>query len=487
MTRLRRDGAGKFSGASVLTECAAEKTGLTALIVEDDQAVCDILQRIVESQGYTVVVCATAAAAVAAFAAEVPHLILMDWMLPDMDGLELSKAFRASERGKYLTILMISGKDSPEDIATAIAAGVNYFMAKPVERKVLNIWLSAAHQQVRDYLQREKDDLALAKIQEELVDNNLQLEEALSRANAMAMEAEQAYIEINQIFKTVAGGIILVDKHCDLLRCNDSFLKMAGVTREKSQKHKCYEIFHSCICETEACPLQQIKKGEKRVEREIERVSTDGQTAYYSIVSTPFKGPSGDLIGIVEHIIDITERVKAEKALAESERRYKELSLVDELTRLFNKRYFNTQLQLEVERANRHGHPLSLLLLDIDNFKHHNDTYGHADGDRVLARLGQVIAESLRVNDVPCRYGGEEFTIILPETSGEQAAVVAERIRARFAEEIFQPNSKETVRKTVSIGVTQYRGGESSQCLLERADQNMYEAKQSGKNRYVLK
>ena len=470
-----------------MAERAAEKTGLTALIVEDDQAVCDLLQRIVESQGYTVVVCATAAAAVAAFTAEVPHLVLMDWMLPDMDGLELSKAFRASERGKYLTILMISGKDSPEDIATAIAAGVNYFMAKPVERKVLNIWLSAAHQQVRDCLQREKDDLALAKIQEELVDNNVQLEEALSRANAMAMEAEQAYIEINQIFKTVAGGILLVDRHCNILRSNDSFLTMAGVAREKSQKHKCYEIFHSCICETEDCPLQQIKKGEKRVEREIDRVDPDGQTAYYSIVSTPFKGPSGDLLGIVEHITEITERVKAEKALAESERRYKELSLVDELTRLFNKRYFNTQLQLEVERANRHGHPLSLLLLDIDNFKHHNDTYGHADGDRVLARLGQVIAESLRVNDVPCRYGGEEFTIILPETSGEQAIVVAERVRSRFAGEIFQPNPKETVRKTVSIGVTQYRVGESGQSLVERADQNMYEAKQGGKNQYVLK
>ncbi|MFH1019427.1 MAG: diguanylate cyclase [Pseudomonadota bacterium] len=469
-----------------MTECTPEKTGFTALIVEDDQAICDLLQRIVERLGYTVVVCTTAASAKAAFAEAHPHLILMDWLLPDLDGLELSRIFRASERGKYLTILMISGKDSPADIATAISAGVNYFMAKPVEKKVLDIWLSAAFKHVQDCLQREGADLALAKVKEDLEDNNLQLEEALGRANAMAVETEQAYIEINQIFKTVAGGIILVDKHCNLLRYNDSFLKMAGVKRENVHDHKCYEIFHSCLCRTEECPLQRVRKGEKRIESEIEKEGPDG-TAYYSIISTPFKGPAGDLIGIVEHITDITERVKAEKALAESERRYKELSLVDELTRLFNKRYFNTQLELEVERANRHGHPLSLLLLDIDNFKHHNDTYGHADGDRVLARLGQVIAESLRVNDVPCRYGGEEFTIILPVTSGEQAIVVTERIRTRFAGEIFQPTPRETVRKTVSIGVTQYRAGESGQSLLERADQNMYEAKQSGKNRYVLK
>lgn len=476
-----------ISGEAVLGECVPGKAEFSALIVEEDQAACDLLQRIVEARGYTAVVCATAASAMEAFAAGYPHLILMDWLLPDMDGLELSRMFRTSDRGKYLTILMISGKDSPEDIATAIAAGVNYFMAKPVERKVLDIWLSASSKHVQDCLQREADDLALAKTKEDLEENNLQLEAALGRANAMAMEAEQAYIEINQIFKTVAGGIILVDKHCSILRCNDAFLKMAGVKREKLHDRKCYEIFHSCLCNTEECPLQRIRKGEKRIESEIEKEGPGGKIVYYSMISTPFKGPSGDLLGVVEHITDITERVKAEKALAESEHRYKELSLVDELTRLFNKRYFNTHLQLEVERANRHGQPLSLLLLDIDNFKHHNDTYGHADGDRVLARLGQVIAESLRVNDVPCRYGGEEFTIILPVTSGEQATVVAERIRVRFAGEVFQPTAQETVRKTVSIGVTQYRGGESGQSLLERADQNMYEAKQSGKNRYVLK
>ncbi|MBU2537060.1 MAG: diguanylate cyclase [Proteobacteria bacterium] len=470
-----------------MPEHEPKKEELIALIVEDDQDVCDLLQRIVESQGYMVVACTSAASAQEAFVANSPHLVLMDWLLPDMDGLELVKAFRSSERGKYLTVLMISGKDSPEDLATAIASGADFFMGKPVERKVLDIWLSAAFQHVRDSLQREEDDLSLIKIREELEDNNLQLEEALSRANTMAMEAEQAYIEIHQIFKTVAGGILLVDKHCNLLRCNDSFLQMAGVSREKVHDQKCYEIFHSCLCNTEQCPLQRIKKGEKRIESEIEKENSNGTTSYYSIISTPFKGPIGDLIGVVEHITDITERVKAEKALAESEHRYKELSLVDELTKLFNKRYFNTQLQLEVERANRHGQPLSLLLMDIDNFKHHNDTYGHADGDRVLARLGQVVAESLRVNDVPCRYGGEEFTIILPETSGEQATVVAERIRSRFAGEVFRPTPQDTVRKTISIGVTQYRAGESGQSLLERADQNMYEAKQSGKNRYVLK
>ncbi|MGV1100239.1 diguanylate cyclase [Thiovibrio sp. JS02] len=470
-----------------MTECSPEKAGFSALIVEDEALVRDLLKRLVEGHGYKVMACGSVAEAMEAFEAGQPQLVLMDWMLAGgEDGLALSRKLRASARGKYLTILMISGKDQPEDIASAIDAGVNYFMVKPVEKSILDTWLSVACRQVRDSLQREEDDLALAKFQEELEANNLQLEEALARANQLAMEAEQAYIEINQIFKTVAGGILLVDRNCKLLRCNDSFLRMAGVAKEEARGRKCYEIFHSCLCNTSECPLQKIKKGKKRIESEIEKENEDGSVSCYHIISTPFVGPSGDLIGIVEHITDITERVKAERALAESERRYRELSTVDELTRLYNKRYFNKQLRLEVARAKRYHHPLSLLLMDIDNFKIHNDTYGHADGDRVLARLGKVIAGSLRTNDVPCRYGGEEFTIILPDTSGENAAVVAERIRTRFADEVFSPKPEEKVRKTVSIGLTQYRAGESEEALLERADHNMYQAKQGGKNRCVL-
>ena len=467
-------------------QSVSEQNGITVLIVEDEQPVRELLVRLVERHGYQTVSCDGADMALEAFQVHRPELILTDWMLPGMDGVELSRRLREQEEGKYLTILMSSAKDSPEDIATATDAGVNFFMVKPIEKQVLDIWLSVSRKHVLDCRQRRLDDQALAAYQAELEANNQQLEEALGRANALATEAEQAYIEINQIFKTVAGGILLVDKRCNLLRCNESFLKMAGVDRDRAHGVKCHDLFRSGFCDTENCPIRRIKKGEKRVEQDVERVEDGGELKYYHSISTPFTGPGGDLIGIVEHITDITERVKAEQALAESEHRYRELSTVDELTGLFNKRYFNKHLQLEVERAHRYGHPLALLLMDIDNFKLHNDTYGHGEGDRVLARLGQVIAASLRTNDVPCRYGGEEFTIILPATSGEQGVVVAERIRSRFAAEAFHPESGKTVHKTVSIGVTQYVQGDTEQGFVERADQNMYAAKQGGKNRYVL-
>lgn len=471
-----------------MTATESENVRYRVLIIEDEAPVRDVLSRIVSAQGFDITLSNDAESGLQAMAENYPHLLILDWMLPGMDSLELCQKLRAGEQGRYLTILMVSGKSEPEDVAAVISAGANFFMAKPIERKVLETWLSVARTNIRESLKRQADAKALANYQQELESYNEQLEEAVSRANEMAMEAEQAFIEINQIFKTVAGGILLVDKKCNLLRCNDSFLDMAGITRdEQLSGSKCYEIFHSCLCNTDDCPLHRIKKGKRRIESEIEKEGMDGSIAHYHIISTPFTGPGGDLIGVVEHITDITARVKAEKALKESELRYKELSIIDELTQLYNKRYFNKYLLLEVERARRHGYPLSLLLMDIDDFKIHNDTYGHADGDKVLARLGKIIAGAVRKNDIPCRYGGEEFTIILPDTPGEASQVVAERIRERFSNEVFYPTPSVQVQKTVSIGITQYRQEETEESLLERADHNMYEAKQTGKNRCVLK
>jgi two-component system cell cycle response regulator len=195
----------------------------------------------------------------------------------------------------------------------------------------------------------------------------------------------------------------------------------------------------------------------------------------------------GELVGIVEHISDITKRVEAEEALKESEKRYRELSRVDELTGLFNKRYFNRVLDDEIKRVERNGQPLSLIMMDIDNFKHHNDTYGHADGDKVLAQLGTILSSSIRTTDLACRYGGEEFVIILPSTAGEGGALLAERIRKKFAEKSFYPTPEEKVNKTLSLGITQFVPGDNIESFVKRADANLYKAKSKGKNQCILK
>jgi diguanylate cyclase (GGDEF)-like protein/PAS domain S-box-containing protein len=180
---------------------------------------------------------------------------------------------------------------------------------------------------------------------------------------------------------------------------------------------------------------------------------------------------------------DITERKRIEEALQDSENRYRELSIIDALTQLYNSRHFYFQLKVEIDRANRYGQPLTLLLLDLDNFKTYNDTYGHIEGDQVLMRLGQVVKRCLRETDFAYRYGGEEFTILLPMTTGKDAVVTAERIRAEFKEETFSPAQGQDVHVTVSIGLTQYKPQEDMKAFVHRVDQLMYCGKKNGKDR----
>ena len=192
----------------------------------------------------------------------------------------------------------------------------------------------------------------------------------------------------------------------------------------------------------------------------------------------------GTLIGAIETLENITGRRLAEEALKESEARYRILSVTDALTKLYNSRQFYDQLKLEIERADRYGHPLSLLLLDIDNFKNFNDSYGHLEGDVVLIKLGEVIRRCLRKTDSAYRFGGEEFTVILPETTGDAATILAERIREEYENEAFHPLDRlESLHGTVSIGVAQYILQEELRPFLKRADSNMYHAKGQGKNR----
>ena len=190
---------------------------------------------------------------------------------------------------------------------------------------------------------------------------------------------------------------------------------------------------------------------------------------------------------VVEYIIinyrDITERKKAEDALKESEQKYRELSIIDDLTQIYNSRHFYAQLEREIERSNRYGQPLTLLLLDLDNFKTFNDTYGHVEGDHVLSRVGHVVKRCLRETDSAYRYGGEEFTIMLPMTKSEEGIVTAKRIQTKLRKEVFSPVLGQEIYMTVSIGLAQYKPKEEIRAFVSRVDQLMYQAKRNGRDR----
>ena len=162
------------------------------------------------------------------------------------------------------------------------------------------------------------------------------------------------------------------------------------------------------------------------------------------------------------------------------------LATIDGLTELYNHRYFQDTLKSQIEISKRYGQPFSLIIIDIDYFKKFNDTYGHQAGDAVLRQVAQTLKRNSRTTDYVCRYGGEEMSIILPNTSAEEALFNAKRINKAVAEKDFQINLDETSKVTISVGVSTYPdNAETPQGLIEYADKGLYYAKNHGRNQVV--
>jgi diguanylate cyclase (GGDEF)-like protein len=186
-----------------------------------------------------------------------------------------------------------------------------------------------------------------------------------------------------------------------------------------------------------------------------------------------------------EHDLELLQAIAPQIAVAidrttmkDKAGEYEQLSVTDALTGLLNRRYIEERLAEEIMRSLRHRFPMSLMMLDVDNFKSYNDSYGHPAGDAALEIVAEVLKETLRGDDVAARYGGEEFAILLPQTSCEEAAPIAERIRQRIERTKF-PKRK----VTVSIGIAEFsRGLDSPKDLISAADVALYEAKNHGRN-----
>jgi diguanylate cyclase (GGDEF)-like protein len=169
---------------------------------------------------------------------------------------------------------------------------------------------------------------------------------------------------------------------------------------------------------------------------------------------------------------------------AQNFQKVQELTILDDHTGLFNSRHLRRTLEQEIVRAIRFGHPVSLVFFDLDRFKQVNDTHGHQAGSRVLAEVGKLLLHTLRATDIPVRYGGDEFVLLLPETSKDQAIEAADRIRCEIAENHFLAEADYgPVRITASMGVATFPDdGQTPEALIARADAAMYLVKQGRRN-----
>jgi len=305
---------------------------------------------------------------------------------------------------------------------------------------------------------------------------------AINDRKKIEEELQKALMEQESIMNTVPDIIYMLDMNTKLYRWNKKMEIVTGLTPEELLGISPYQLIAKEGKKIIAAALKNtLSKGYAEVEAHI--VGKSGEAIPYHWTIALIKDSQNKTVGFTGVAHDISKYKQAEKALRDSKKRYKELSIIDDLTKLNNSRHFHSQLKLEVERAFRYKRPSSLLLLDIDNFKKYNDKYGHLEGDKVLAIAGKIIQKCIRTTDSAYRYGGEEFTVILPETERKGAKDIAERIRIEFVKNDFTPKPDEKIKITLSIGISEYRYNEELTEFIERADHGMYMAKNQGKNR----
>jgi diguanylate cyclase (GGDEF)-like protein len=186
---------------------------------------------------------------------------------------------------------------------------------------------------------------------------------------------------------------------------------------------------------------------------------------------------------IIERFYNNLEQIVEERTaeLKEANATISRLAATDELTGLYNRRYFNERLRTALSSARRHDSPLSIIMIDLDHFKAVNDNFGHYEGDRVLKAFADLLLVMIRTEDIAARWGGEEFAIILPQTACEAGVALAERIRSACTK------SSATMHElSASFGVAQLRPDENDDFFIRRADDAMYKAKHDGRNRVVI-
>lgn len=453
------------------------------LLVDDDPAILSVLARFFTRQGYTVVSAATGQEALEASRSETFPLVILDIKLPDIPGMELLAALKS--RSPDTEVILFTGLAELETAVQALRLGAYDYIVKAelrlpdlqavVERALERRRLNQANRDLLAHLRRAQEELAARRkaelVQIRRIGESLaqplapeQLTEGLMKLIWESLPLEALAIQFrNQNNGQTWGGHRCQGKVSPEL--SQAFRKWFGETMGLAASRAAnFEIVAPDLGLPPQAFLWELVKIDNLV----------GLVAGLRL--EPFTPEESELFRIF-----ILQGEAAFRNLLLFEE-VKSLAIRDGLTGLYNYRYFWEMLSQQVGQSRRYGWPLSLLFLDIDNFKTVNDTLGHPQGDLVLKGLAAYLKKEVREADILCRYGGEEFVVLLPQTPVEQARTMAERLRKGIACTPMGPADR-PVSITVSIGVAGLKPGMDGAALVKAADEALYGAKRTGKNR----
>lgn len=300
------------------------------------------------------------------------------------------------------------------------------------------------------------------------------------------LSQEESEIRYRRLFEAAQDGILILDAESGAITdVNPYLINMLGYSRREFIQKKLWEVGAFQDVEASQQAFQALQKRKYIRYEDLPLRAKDGRLMQVEFVSNVYMAGSERVIQC--NIRDVTERKRAEVALLKSEALLREQSVRDHLTGLFNRRYLEATLDRELHRATRRADSIGIILLDVDDFKQYNDERGHAAGDAILRELGSLLLANFRGEDIPCRYGGDEFTIVMPDATRDVARQRAEQVGRQISEfnVPFEGGILESV--TLSIGVAAFpENGSDRMALLKAADTALYRAKRQGRGMVVV-
>ena len=408
---------------------------------------------------------------------EVPDLIILDVMMPGMDGFETCRHLRQNPRTRHIPVVMLTALTEVQDRVRGLEAGADDFLSKPV------------------------NDVALFARVRSLIRLKMLMDELRTRRLTHGLDET---LDTPESCDGGSGRILLVEAHDHSANRLKGYLETAGHLIEIADNSE--DAIAKAKNEDFDLAITAIDLGGEDGLRLCGQFRSHEPTRQLPLLLTledddlPRLAKGLDL-GVTDYVVKPIDRneLAARVRTQIRRRRYHEqlramvetsvsMAFVDPLTGAYNRRYMMAHLERKIAELSTNGRkPLSVMMLDVDHFKRINDTYGHAAGDEVLKEIVQRINASTRDLDLLARFGGEEFALIMPDTSEQNALAIGERLRLQIGDASFDvPSSGEAMKVTISIGITSTTDAEQDSCeLLAKADAALYAAKQTGRNRAV--
>jgi two-component system cell cycle response regulator len=407
-----------------------------------------------------------------------PDIVLLDVMMPGMDGFEVARRIKSNPKTAHVPVVMVTALDQPSDRVAGLDAGADDFLTKPVDDAALfaRVRSLVRLKMMTDELRMREttgQSMGLIDPAQTLVENNppgrILVVEDRPESVAWFKGALQDTNEISAVDSFEEAVVRVRGGDYDLIVVSLGLRSFDGL-RLCSQLRSLPEGRNVPI-------LVLVSDGDRR---KLNQALEMGVNDY---LTRPID--KNELMARVR--TNLRKKLYADR-LRHNVQLSLEMAITDQLTGLHNRRYMSRHLDTLVSGAQKSGKPLAFLILDIDHFKAVNDTHGHDIGDEVLHEFANRISANVRGIDLACRFGGEEFVVVMPDTDMDFASSVAERLRKSVETNPFViSRAPGKLNITISIGIAaSLRQGDTAEALLHRADQALYRAKREGRNRVIL-